>query len=117
MAAVVASRAEPAPARAPAAALTLRASLLLVASLAATVIAPLWLLLLAPIVLGVPHVVADLRWLVLRPGVERRVLLAIAGPLAAMTALRVVNLVDGASWPAAECPRTPRRRRAPRAPP
>ncbi|HZS41320.1 MAG TPA: hypothetical protein VFF06_31035 [Polyangia bacterium] len=86
----------------PHARLTARASLLLLASLAATVLAPLWLLLLAPIVLGVPHVVADLRWLVLRPGVERRVLVAIAPPLAAMTALRVINLAGGGSWPAVE---------------
>jgi hypothetical protein len=46
--------------------------------------------------------VADFRWLVLRPGVERRVLFALAPPLAAMTALRVINLLDGGSWPAAE---------------
>jgi hypothetical protein len=33
---------------------------------------PLWLLLLSPIVLGVPHVVSDLRYLVVRRGLHRR---------------------------------------------
>lgn len=41
-------------------------------SLAATMISPFWLLALGPVVLGVPHLVADLRYLVLRPGLHRR---------------------------------------------
>lgn len=41
-------------------------------SLAATLISPFWLLALGPVVLGVPHLVADLRYLVLRPGLHRR---------------------------------------------
>src|SRR5580704_2483847 len=43
-----------------------------VAAFAATALAPVWLLLLGPIVLGVPHVVADVRYLVARPGLHRR---------------------------------------------
>jgi hypothetical protein len=41
-------------------------------SLAATVISPFWLLALGPVVLGVPHLLADVRYLVLRPGLHRR---------------------------------------------
>lgn len=41
-------------------------------SLAATLISPFWLLALGPVVLGVPHLVADMRYLVLRPGLHRR---------------------------------------------
>lgn len=44
-------------------------------SLAATLISPFWLLALGPVLLGVPHLVADLRYLVLRPGLHRRRLL------------------------------------------
>jgi hypothetical protein len=41
-------------------------------SLAATLISPFWLLALGPVVLGVPHLAADVRYLVLRPGWHRR---------------------------------------------
>lgn len=37
----------------------------------ATVLAPLWLLALGPIFLGVPHLLADLRYCVVRPGWHR----------------------------------------------
>jgi hypothetical protein len=37
-----------------------------------TAIAPLWLLLVGPIILGVPHVVSDVRYLVARPKLHRR---------------------------------------------
>jgi hypothetical protein len=40
-------------------------------SLALTCAAPLWLLALGPVLLGVPHLVADARYLVVRPGVHR----------------------------------------------
>ncbi len=38
----------------------------------ASLIAPLWLLALGPIVLGVPHLLADLRYCVVRPGWARQ---------------------------------------------
>jgi hypothetical protein len=41
-------------------------------SLVLTVAAPLWVLALGPLVLGVPHLLADLRYLVVRPGLHRR---------------------------------------------
>jgi len=44
-------------------------------SLAATLVSPFWLLALGPVLLGVPHLVADVRYLVLRPGLHRRRLL------------------------------------------
>lgn len=44
-------------------------------SLMATLFSPFWLLALGPVVLGVPHLVADLRYLVFRPGLHHRRLL------------------------------------------
>lgn len=44
----------------------------IVASLTLTAVAPLELLALGPIALGVPHLAADVRYLVLRPGLHRR---------------------------------------------
>ncbi|MCX6851268.1 MAG: hypothetical protein NTY98_20365 [Verrucomicrobia bacterium] len=44
-------------------------------SLAATLLSPFWLLALGPVILGVPHLVADVRYLVLRPGLHRRLVL------------------------------------------
>ncbi|MBI5513688.1 MAG: hypothetical protein HY909_07955 [Deltaproteobacteria bacterium] len=45
---------------------------------------PLWMLLLGPLVWGVPHILSDLRYLVLRPGLHRRPWLwvALGAPLA-----------------------------------
>jgi hypothetical protein len=63
-------------------------------SLAAAVVAPTWLLLLSPLLLGVPHVAADVEWLIVRPRapVRRIALVAIAVPLATMTILRAATL-------------------------
>ena len=71
------------------------------------VVAPLWLLLLGPLLLGVPHVVGDLRYLVLRParaaGIGRSTVAMILLPLAGMTALRTIALFGGpASRPEVE---------------
>lgn len=54
-------------------------------ALALTGVAPLWLLAVAPIVLGVPHLAADLRYLVARPRLHRRgwAWLVVGLPLAA----------------------------------
>ena len=41
-------------------------------ALAATLAFPIWLLALGPIVWGVPHVLSDVRYLVVRPGLHRR---------------------------------------------
>ena len=58
------------------------------AALAVATTLPLWLLALGPILLGVPHVVADVRYLVVRPGLHRRKLLVVLGfgPLVAVAA-------------------------------
>lgn len=47
--------------------------------------APMWAIAVSPLVFGVPHVVADVRYLVVRTGLgrERRLLLALALPLLA----------------------------------
>ena len=48
-------------------------------------VGPVWALALGPIALGVPHLLADLRYLVLRPRLHRRldVALAVGGPVLA----------------------------------
>src|SRR5437870_611666 len=48
------------------------ASLAMVFSLVATLLAPLWLLALGPVLLGVPHLMADVRYLILRRGLHHR---------------------------------------------
>lgn len=54
--------------------------------LGATLAAPLTMLVWAPLVLGVPHLVSEVRYLVVRPGLHRRlpVILAVGGPLLAV---------------------------------
>jgi hypothetical protein len=55
-------------------------------ALVTSVVAPLWMLALGPIVLGVPHLLADLRYCVVRPGWhrERRLWLTAGIPLVAL---------------------------------
>lgn len=69
---------------------TLALTHMLVAA-ALVVIAPVWLLLLGPIVLGVPHVASDIRYLLINPPLPlgRRGLVLLLGPLMAMTGLRI----------------------------
>ncbi len=59
------------------------AIVLVLLALAGTV--PLWMLALGPVVWGVPHLMADVRYLVVRPGYHRRTRLAVCtlGPLIA----------------------------------
>lgn len=47
------------------------ASLSMLVTLALTVLAPRWLLALGPVLLGAPHLVSDVRYLALRPGLAR----------------------------------------------
>ncbi|MEZ4384875.1 MAG: hypothetical protein R3A79_26325 [Nannocystaceae bacterium] len=54
-------------------------SLMIVTALVGSLVAPLWLLLLGPLIWGVPHLVADLRYLVLETGYHRRRGLALVG--------------------------------------
>lgn len=44
-----------------------------------TLAAPLWMLALGPVLLGVPHLVSDARYLVVRPGLHRRTILVVLG--------------------------------------
>ncbi|MEC7525873.1 MAG: hypothetical protein VYE22_38685 [Myxococcota bacterium] len=55
---------------------------------------PMWVLALAPIVWGVPHVLGDVRYLWVRPGLHRRVglTLAVAAPLL------VLSFTSHAGW-------------------
>lgn len=62
---------------------------------------PLWLLLLGPLVLGVPHVVADVRYLLFRePG--RPLVRALLIPLGMLTVLRLVVALGGPQLAEAE---------------
>jgi hypothetical protein len=73
------------------------------AALVLTVAAPLWLLLLAPLLLGVPHVVADVRYLLMAEGaMPRRAAAAMLAPLALLTALRLSSIVGGSAYPGLE---------------
>ena len=55
-------------------------------ALALTATVPLWTLAFGPIVLGVPHLLADLRYCIARPGYHRRPewIVAVAAPLGAL---------------------------------
>jgi hypothetical protein len=65
----------------------LGAALILIA-FAGACVAPIWMIALGPLVWGVPHILADVRYLITRPGYHRRpaVLIAIAGGVAATAA-------------------------------
>lgn len=65
----------------------LYAAIGLVVTLALACVAPLWAFALGPIVLGVPHLVSDVRYLVVRPRLHerRRLVLAVGLPLVAAT--------------------------------
>ncbi|MGB1014320.1 MAG: hypothetical protein ACPG4T_09330 [Nannocystaceae bacterium] len=54
-------------------------SLVIATALIGTLVAPFWLLLLGPVVWGVPHLVADIRYLVIRTGYHRRRFMALLG--------------------------------------
>ncbi len=55
-------------------------SAVVVCALLGTLVAPLWLLLLGPLLWGVPHIAADIRYLVVRTGFgQRRVLWVLGG--------------------------------------
>lgn len=85
------------------------ASVLVSFTLAVT--APLWLLALGPVLLGVPHLVADLRYLVVKPRLHRRVALCVlaalpllatslgAPPAVGLLAVAVAVVGAQASWP------------------
>ncbi len=67
---------------------TLMFSAMICTALLATLVAPMWLLILGPLVWGVPHLVSDLRYLVIRTGYHRRPLLwLVAGAPLLWTAL------------------------------
>ncbi len=51
--------------------------LLVGSALVLTAVVPFWLLALGPVVWGIPHVLSDLRYLVLRPGLHRRLWLCV----------------------------------------
>ncbi|CAK0756211.1 conserved membrane hypothetical protein [Gammaproteobacteria bacterium] len=75
-----------------------------------SLLVPLWLLSLGPVILGVPHLLSDLRYLVMRPGLHRRpalwfsapTLLAVsfgAGPVVGLVAMvPAILAAEGAEW-------------------
>ncbi len=75
--------------------------------------APLWTLALGPIVFGVPHLLADVRYCIVRPGWHRRTSLVVAAgvPLLVGTMLADVQLSLAAVAGAAAAAHGPTRRR------
>lgn len=74
------------------------------ASIAGALFGPVWLLLLGPLVFGVPHVASDLRYLLLQPPrpLGARLVPALVAIFSAMTLLRCVMLAGGPSAPRLE---------------
>ena len=70
-------------------------SAVVVTALVGTLIAPLWLLILGPLVWGVPHVAADIRYLVVRTGFGRRRSLWLLGGVPLLALGLGVDLVWG----------------------
>lgn len=70
-------------------------SAVVVSALLGTLIAPLWLLVLGPLVWGVPHIAADLRYLVVRTGFGRRRALWVVGGIPLLLLGAGVDLVWG----------------------
>lgn len=77
--------------------LALLAVMSMAVALTITAVAPLWMLLLGPILLGVPHVAGDVRYLILRPPValRRAFVCCLLFPLAALVGLRTWVIFDG----------------------
>lgn len=84
--------------------LAVLASAHIVVAFALAGVVPLWLLLLGPLLLGVPHVASDVRYLLVRPpvAVGRAPVLFILAALAGMMAFRVAYALGGAYLPGAE---------------
>lgn len=71
--------------------LTMLASVQILFAFVCTLFFPLWLLLLGPLILGVPHIISDIRYLLIRPPeeVSRGAVFGILAALTAMTGLRI----------------------------
>jgi hypothetical protein len=76
----------------------------IVVALVLTTVAPLWLLLLGPLILGVPHIIGDVRFLLVRPppGVVRSLGIALVVPLGGLIAVRVATVLGYGWWPVVE---------------
>ena len=71
-------------------------------ALAATLVVPFWLLALGPILWGTPHVLSDIRYLVVRPGLHRRVRIMIpAGLLIVLAGVGFHSMQSGLAAAAA----------------
>ncbi len=70
-------------------------SAVVVTALLGTMLVPLWLLVLGPLVWGVPHIAADIRYLAVRPGFTRRPALWIVGGATLLLIGAGVDLVWG----------------------
>lgn len=86
----------------------------IVSTLLVTCFAPVWAFALGPVLLGVPHLVADVRYLIVRPGLLRRpwLLLAVGAPLAASVVSPSAAIGLTAGLGAIACARAPRVHRA-----
>ena len=64
-------------------------------ALALTGLAPLWSMALGPVILGAPHLVADVRYLVVKPGLHRRRLLAVGAGIPLLCAAANLGVQAG----------------------
>lgn len=71
-------------------------------ALVLSLLAPTFLLMVGPLLLGVPHLLADLRYLVLRPAMPRRVCWLLLAGCAALLASRLLELVGVRGLPRVE---------------
>ncbi|AKT43349.1 uncharacterized protein CMC5_075810 [Chondromyces crocatus] len=66
-----------------------------VASFLGAALAPLWMLALGPILLGVPHLLGDVRYLWVRPGFHRRALCWLTGGVPLLVGVLTARVVWG----------------------
>ena len=77
-------------------------SAIILFALAATLVVPFWLLALGPILWGTPHILSDIRYLVVRPGIHRRSRIWIpAGALIIVAGLGIYSIQTGLAAAAA----------------
>lgn len=78
--------------------LAMLASFGILLALGLSVLAPAWLLLVGPLVLGVPHLASDVRHLVLRRALPRGFLLVVISACLSLVALRGLESIGGLGW-------------------
>jgi hypothetical protein len=82
--------------------LAFQATLGILVTFGLTCVAPAWMLALTPVILGVPHLASDARYLVVRQNLPRRWLYVVVAACAAMIGLRMLEYFHVAQLPFAQ---------------